>query len=216
MSIQHELHSAIRSLTMIREGGNVVFKGETSECNCLEEIEKFINLIIQKLENEEPFRVFTMGNGGSADIASHFVADLMKLVYEKTGYFIYAECLNDNKSYISAVVNDISRDHVYTRQLENRGIGIFGDAEDIVVAYSTSGGVENEWGVFQSRNLINALKYDMGVTTVTFTGKTGGELREIADIKIHVPNNDTPLTEGIFSVLNHVIINTLIERLNDG
>ena len=42
-----------------------------------DQIEKIINLLIKKRDAGN--KIFTVGNGGSASTASHFVSDLLKL-----------------------------------------------------------------------------------------------------------------------------------------
>ena len=70
--------------------------------------------------------------------------------------------------------NDLGFDEVYSRYLE-----AFGNSEDVLLAISTSG---------NSANIINAAKVakEKGMKVIALTGKTGGELAELADIEIRV------------------------------
>jgi len=196
--VKEEIDEAILTLKMIR--GN-----SGSEKN----LEFFANEVAIRTKYKKKFTIFTVGNGGSAATASHFVCDLTKLVREKTGEGIKAVCLNDNMALVSAIANDRGNQYIYVDQLREAGPG------DILVIFTTSGGSENG----QSYNLVSAARSvkceGEGVMVIAFSGKDGGALRDYVDIEIRVPHWDTPLIEGIHSVLAHAFINSLIGKLKN-
>ena len=80
-------------------------------------IEKAINIIFEKIENNK--NIFVCGNGGSALTASHYVTDLNKSYYLKTGKQLKGISLNDNISLITSIGNDLSYDETFSFQLES-------------------------------------------------------------------------------------------------
>ena len=115
--------------------------------------------------------VFTMGNGGSAATASHFVNDLMSLG-------IRSVALTDNVPTIMAIANDFSFEEVFKQQLETLK-GYYGDT---VIAFSCSG---------ESENVIRAIQYaneHNKTTTVGFCGVPGSRLEKEA-FPIPVPHH---------------------------
>lgn len=145
-------------------------------------------------------RVYFCGNGGSAADAQHLAAEF-------TGRFYFdrpplpAEALHTNTSYLTAVANDYSYDEVYARLL--RGIAGKGD---VLMAFSTSG---------NSKNIIRALEEAriIGMKTVGFTGQGGGKMKDLCDILIDVPSNDTPRIQECHIMTGHIICQFVEQRL---
>jgi D-sedoheptulose 7-phosphate isomerase len=145
-------------------------------------------------------RVYFCGNGGSAADAQHLAAEF-------TGRFYFdrpplpAEALHTNTSYLTAVANDYSYDEVYVRLL--RGIAGKGD---VLMAFSTSG---------NSKNIIRALEEAriIGMKTVGFTGQGGGKMKDLCDILIDVPSNDTPRIQECHIMTGHIICQFVEQRL---
>lgn len=145
-------------------------------------------------------RVYFCGNGGSAADAQHLAAEF-------TGRFYFdrpplpAEALHTNTSYLTAVANDYSYDEVYARLLR----GIAGKC-DVLMAFSTSG---------NSKNIIRALEEAriIGMKTVGFTGQGGGKMKDLCDILIDVPSNDTPRIQECHIMTGHIICQFVEQRL---
>lgn len=144
--------------------------------------------------------VFTCGNGGSAGNASHFASDILLT----SG--IKSMCLNDNPSIYSALINDKGWDNVYLKQLEKYAYRC-----DCLVVFSVHGGVGKEDAGDWSTNLNRAIDYakKMGMTTIGFSGATGGYFN-ICDYNIIVESRSTPVVEGLHSVLGHLIAFLLV------
>lgn len=139
----------------------------------------------------EKSTIFTMGNGGSASTASHWVNDLVKgASYEKEERFKVI-CLNDSVPTLMAYSNDVSYEDALVEPLKN-----FLSQGDLVIAISGSG---------NSANVINAIKYakDQGVRTVGLTGRDGGELGQIVDLEINVPVEHMGRIEDIHMMITH-------------
>lgn len=137
-------------------------------------IAKAGDLIIESFSNKG--KLISCGNGGSMCDAMHFAEEL-------SGRFrgdrpsLPAMSISD-PSYMSCVINDYGADAVFSRYVQ--GMGFKGD---VLIAISTSG---------NSANVINAAKVakEQGMIVVAFTGKTGGELANLADVEIRAPHSD--------------------------
>jgi len=136
--------------------------------------------------------VYFCGNGGSAADAQHLAAEFSgRFYFDRPA--LPSEALHCNTSYLTAVANDYSYDVIYARLIE--GIGKTGD---ILVGLSTSG---------NSINIIKAYEvcHEKGMKTISFTGETGGKMKEFSDFLINVPSKDTPRIQESHITLGHTI-----------
>ena len=156
-----------------------------------------VNIIVSAFQNGN--KVLFCGNGGSAADAQHLAAEFSGRFYTDRDA-LPSEALHCNSSYLTAVANDYSYDVIYSRLI--KGIGNKGD---VLVGLSTSG---------NSKNIINAFKVakDKGMTTIAFTGSTGGTLKDHSDQLINVPSKDTPRIQEIHITLGHIICQ-MVEEL---
>ena len=138
------------------------------------------------------------GNGGSASDAQHIAAELSGRFYADRPP-LYAEALHVNPSFMTAVANDYGYEATYSRMVEAAG-----KKGDILVGISTSG---------NSPNVVKAIQKakELGMKTVGFTGKNGGAMRDICDIMICIPSNDTPRVQEAHILVGHIICQ-LIEQ----
>ncbi|HEY1018827.1 MAG TPA: D-sedoheptulose 7-phosphate isomerase [Sediminibacterium sp.] len=137
-------------------------------------------------------KVLFCGNGGSAADAQHLAAEFSGRFY-KDRKALPSEALHCNTSYLTAVANDYSYDVIYSRLLE--GVGAKGD---VLVGLSTSG---------NSKNILNAFAVakKMGITTIAFTGESGGKMKDVCDYLINVPSSDTPRIQESHIMLGHIV-----------
>lgn len=175
------------------------------------EIDKFINLLFNAWKQGK--KVITMGNGGSASTASHFAADLSKTVVNpssesditgKQGFRAF--CLNDNPSALTAWVNDCGWDKVYAGFLNT-----YLDEGDVILLISVHGG--SGW----SSNIVQAIDVarKRNAKILGLAGFDGGKLKELADSCIVVPKDSTPHTEGFHVVLQHLIVDRLMNLVQE-
>lgn len=164
------------------------------------EINKAMNLLEETRINGS--NVFVFGNGGSAATASHMENDFNKGVSEKLQKKYKFQCINANMATIMAIANDNGYDRVFEQQLENKL-----DKNDVVIAISGSG---------NSKNVINAVKYAkrQGCKVIGLTGYTGGLLKELSDISLHVPLDNMQITEDIHLIFNHMMVYILCGELS--
>ena len=100
---------------------------------------------------------------------------------------------------MTAVANDYGYEATYARMVEAAG-----KKGDILVGISTSGNSPNVVKAIQKAN-------ELGMSTVGFTGKNGGAMRDICDIMICAPSDDTPRIQEAHILVGHIICQ-LIEQ----
>lgn len=155
-----------------------------------------VKVIVTAFKNGH--RVYFCGNGGSAADAQHLAAEFSGRFYTDRKA-LPAEALHCNTSYLTAVANDYGYEAVYSRIID--GIGQKGD---VLVGLSTSG---------NSVNIINAFNVakEKGMTTVAFTGQSGGKMKTIIDYLINIPSTDTPRIQESHIMVGHIICE-LVEK----
>ena len=156
----------------------------------LKTVDDCIAVIVKAFKNGN--KVLFCGNGGSAADAQHLAAEFSGRFYTDRDA-LPAEALHCNTSYMTAVANDYSYDVIYSRLI--KGIGNKGD---VLVGLSTSG---------NSKNIFNAFEVakEKGMTTIAFTGASGGTLKSLSDHLINVTSTDTPRIQESHIMLGHII-----------
>ena len=137
-------------------------------------------------------KVMFCGNGGSAAEAQHLAAELSGRFYLDRQP-LPAEALHLNPSYITAVANDYAFSKIYSRYIA--GVGKQGD---VLIGLSTSGNSENIVEAFRAAR-------DRKITTVAFTGKSGGMLRAHSDYIVCIPSENVPRIQEMHLILGHII-----------
>jgi len=145
-------------------------------------------------------KVFLIGNGGSAADAQHIAAELAgRFRLERAG--LPAIALTTNTSVLTALANDYGYDSVFSRQLE-----ALISEKDVLIAISTSG---------TSPNILKAVEVarSKNVTVIGLTGKNGGKLKDMADLAIMVPSDDTARIQEAHITIGHIICHLVEEEL---
>ena len=137
-------------------------------------------------------KIHFCGNGGSAADAQHLAAELSGRFYFDRPP-LNAEALHCNTSYLTAVGNDYGYDHIFSRMIQSAG-----KKGDVLLGISTSG---------NSKNIINAYEVAkaMGIKIISFTGATGGIMKNYSDILFNVPSTDTPRIQECHIMVGHII-----------
>jgi D-sedoheptulose 7-phosphate isomerase len=145
-------------------------------------------------------KMLLCGNGGSASDAQHIAAELSGRFYADRPP-LYAEALHVNSSYMTAVANDYGYEATYARMVEAAG-----RKGDVLLGISTSG---------NSPNVVKAMQKakELGMLTVGFTGKDGGEMKDICDIMICVSSVDTPRIQEAHILIGHIICQLIEEEM---
>jgi len=136
--------------------------------------------------------LFFAGNGGSAADAQHLATEYV-VRYQSSRPALRAIALTTDSSLLTACANDMGFDEVFARQVE-----ALARAGDVLSLHSTSG---------ESPNVIRAAQSAKarGVTVVGFLGHAGGRLKDLADIVLIVPSDDTARIQEIHLAIEHVI-----------
>jgi len=145
-------------------------------------------------------RILLCGNGGSAADAQHIAAEL-------SGRFMLdrdpldAEALHVNSSYLTSVANDYSFSEVYARLLRAKG-----RPGDMLIAISTSG---------NSPNIVRAVEAakEAGLITAGLTGASGGQMKNLVDILINVPSDETPRIQEAHILIGHIFCQQVEEEM---
>jgi D-sedoheptulose 7-phosphate isomerase len=167
----------------------------------LQTIENAVSTIVRSFNAGN--KVLFCGNGGSAADAQHLAAEFSGRFY-KDRKALPSEALHCNTSYLTAVANDYSYDAIYSRIID--GIG---NAGDVLVGLSTSGNSANIVKAFEAAR-------SKAVITIGLTGSTGGQMKQVSDILLNVPSNDTPRIQESHIMIGHIICQLVEEQIFGG
>jgi len=145
-------------------------------------------------------RLYLCGNGGSAADAQHLAAEFTGRFYSDREP-LPAEAFHVNTSFLTAVANDYSYDQIY-----ERAVKAYGRKGDVLIGISTSG---------NSKNIILAQEEakKRGMTVISFTGETGGKMKDSCDYLFNVPSKDTPRIQESHILIGHIICQLVEEEL---
>jgi D-sedoheptulose 7-phosphate isomerase len=158
-----------------------------------------IDQVIDYLANLKG-RLFILGVGGSAATASHAVNDFRKIAN------IQAYAPSDNVAELTARTNDDGFETIYSQWLKTSKL----KKKDAILVLSVGGSNDAV-----SRCIFSAIAYGqmIGATILGIVGRDGGETANIADAYVLIPplypDRITPHTEGITSVILHLIVSQL-------
>ena len=144
--------------------------------------------------------LFFAGNGGSAADAQHVATEYV-VRYQTNRPAMRAVALTTDTSLLTACANDMGFDEVFARQIE-----ALGRPGDLLVLHSTSG---------ESPNVIRAAQAAQarGMGVIALLGKTGGATKDLADLALVVPTDDTARIQELHLAVEHLICEWLEERL---
>lgn len=195
---------------------NELIERYPSLAKCGEEIKKATAAIIACYEAGG--KVLLCGNGGSCADCDHIVGELMKgflklrPISDEKKAEMQARCGLADEALLSklqcglpaislpsitalnsAFCNDVDPELIYAQSLF-----ALGKPGDILIALSTSG---------NSKNVFGAVKVakSMGITVIGMTGRSGGKLRDSADICICAPEDETFKIQELHLPIYHYI-----------
>ncbi len=137
-------------------------------------------------------KILIFGNGGSAADAQHIAAEFInRFVIERPP--LPAIALTTDTSVITSIGNDYDFSEIFSKQI--RAIGQPGDIA---------------WGISTSGNSANVLKglevaKKMGLVTIAFTGKDGGNIAKVADLSINVASSVTARIQEVHITAGHAV-----------
>lgn len=172
-------------------------------------------------------KLLVAGNGGSCADAEHIVGELMKgfkLPRECTEEFadklravdpirgkelaeklqggLPAIALNGHQGLNTAYINDVENGGLlmYAQQING-----YGKVRDVFLGISTSGNSKN---VMYAAVVAKA----KGMKVIGFTGAKGGQLAEIADVAVKVPEMETYMIQELHLPVYHTLCLMLEEK----
>ena len=164
----------------------------------IQTIAEIVELCVEAIQSGN--KIFFCGNGGSSADAQHLAAELSgRYYYDRAPLF--AEALNVNMAYITAIGNDYGYDMIFARAIQAKGC-----SGDILFALSTSG---------NSPNVLKAVAQakELGVICIGMTGETGGGLANNCSLAIKIPSLDTPRIQECHMLIGHTICEMIEERI---
>ncbi|MER3524707.1 MAG: phosphoheptose isomerase [Ignavibacteria bacterium] len=159
---------------------------------CTDKIVKAVDVIIDALNKKK--KILFCGNGGSAADSQHLATEFvirMNPNIKRPG--IAALALSTDSSMLTAGANDIGYDNVFARAVE-----ALGNDGDVLIGISTSGKSESVNNAFR-------MAKRKGMKTIGFLGKDGGSSKDLCDVPIIVPSNDTQRIQEGHITIGHII-----------
>lgn len=182
-----ELRNIFRSVHVTREGKTIDF---------YKAIEKIINVITALKAKKR--KIFLIGNGGSASIASHIATDFLKNTATAAAAF-------NDASLITCLSNDLGYEYVFEKPLE-----LLAEKNDVLFSISSSG---------KSKNILNATAKarQKGCFIVTCSGfLKDNPLRKMGDLNFYFPSKSYGFIEITHLAILHCIVDCLIEKRSHG
>lgn len=190
---------------------------------CVPDIEKAYMILEECYKNDG--KLLIAGNGGSAADSEHIAGELMKrfktarpvsddfAMRLKSIDPVRGENLANNlerglmaiplvahEALSTAYINDVDGLGVFAQQLFG-----FGRPGDVFLGISTSG---------NSKNVMSAtvVARAVGIKVIGLTGEKGGELEEVADVTIKVPETETYMIQELHLPVYHCLCLMLEDR----
>lgn len=163
---------------------------------CVGTIAQIAAVLVRALQ--EGHKVVLFGNGGSAADAQHVAAELVNRFLADRAP-LPAIALTTDTSILTSISNDTSFEQVFARQVE-----ALVQEGDVAVGISTSG---------DSPSVLNGVRAakEKGAVTLGFTGRSGGNLKELVDLCLCVPSDHTPRIQEAHITVWHAICE-VVER----
>lgn len=163
-----------------------------------EEISRAIEMAHQSLRNNG--KILLMGNGGSAGDAQHIAAEFVGR-YKDDRKALPAIALSVDTSALTCIGNDYGFEMIFERQID-----ALCRSNDVVIGFSTSG---------NSENIIRGIKRakEIGAGTISLLGKKGGRAKDLADVTVIVPSDDTARIQETHITIGHILCEIIEQKL---
>ena len=183
---------------------------------CENDIRQAAKAIINSYENGG--KLLVAGNGGSAADSDHICGELLKSFVKirkpedsflsklkeidaDTGAYLSdklqgslpAIALTNQSALMTASLNDVDGNVMFAQQVNG-----YGKPEDVFLGITTSG---NSADVIYATVVAKA----KGLKTIALTGKSGGKIKNLADITIIVPSNETFMIQEYHLPVYHAL-----------
>lgn len=158
---------------------------------CLDSILEAAQIIVDSFQSGG--KLLICGNGGSAADSQHMAGEFICILnkeFDRPG--LPAIALTTDSSILTAHANDLGFEKIFKRQVE-----ALGKPGDVLIAISTSGNSQNVISAVEAAKLAN-------IKTIVLIGKDG-KLKDMADIVIPVPSNNTQYIQESHLSIEHII-----------
>jgi D-sedoheptulose 7-phosphate isomerase len=177
----HALHNILKGLSIRDQYGNALQHDEG--------FERWKKITFRARDTDDT--IFFVGNGASASMASHFSADITKMLHSRTQIFT-------DLSLITACANDLCYEEVYAKPLS-----WFMKKDDMLVAISSSG---------NSQNIVRAIDTakSIGGEIVTLSAMDiDNKIRTMGDLNFYIPASTYGLAETCHAAILHYWVDLL-------
>ncbi len=166
--------------------------------SCSLQISKAAQLCLNSLMSGN--KILICGNGGSAADSQHISAELINR-YRVNRKPLAAISLTTDTSNLTSIGNDFDFNQIFSKQVE-----ALAKPSDVLIGLSTSG---------NSKNVIFAFEVakNLGVSTISFTGQSGGNLAKLSDVCIKIPSTDTARIQEAHHVAYHSICDIIENQI---
>ena len=175
-----------RSQSLTEAINSTVFSVDELTLSSDEAFKSILNYLNRAKANHN--KVFVIGNGGSAGIASHHVVDLINVLK------VPATTVSDN-NLVTCMANDFGYETCFARPLD-----VLANEGDVLIAISSSG---------RSQNILDATEVlrRKGGCVITLSGfLEDNPLRALGDINIWTPVEDYGLVESAHFFILHTLV----------
>lgn len=167
---------------------------------CSLQIIRAIDMLLHALRSGK--KILLCGNGGSAADAQHLATEFvirLDPTIKRPG--LPAIALTTDSSNLTAGANDLGYDHVFSRSVE-----ALGNEGDVLIGISTSGKSESVNRAFMTA-------HQKKMATIGFLGKDGGPAKDLVDIALIMPSNDTQRIQEGHITVGHIIFQQVEHEL---
>ncbi len=156
-----------------------------------DQINESIKILKQTIKNKG--KIYIVGNGGSASIASHVSVDFAKVARVKSSTF-------NNSNLITCFANDYGYENWVVEAIK-----AYMFKNDMLILISSSG---------KSKNILNAAKYcnKKSIQLITFSGfKKNNPLSKLGLVNFHIDSNKYNFIE----MAHHIILVYLVDTFTN-
>jgi D-sedoheptulose 7-phosphate isomerase len=137
-------------------------------------------------------KLLICGNGGSAADSQHIAAELTGR-YKKERNPLPGIALTTDTSALTAIANDYAYEDVFSRQ-----VLALARPGDMIIGISTTGNSANVIKAFDAGRAT-------GCKTLGLSGKGGGKFKDVCDVNLVIPSDDTARIQEMHILAGHII-----------
>ena len=156
-------------------------------------VEQSVQLIQKSINNKS--KVYIVGNGGSASIASHVSVDFAKVARVPSSTF-------NNSNLITCFANDYGYENWVVEAIK-----AYTNINDLIILISSSG---------TSKNIVNAAQYckDNNIDLITLSGFTkGNSLSTLGNVNFHIESTEYNYIEMSHHIILLALVDIFVKKL---